>query len=417
MTDRGLGALFEAAPDIDRLILNRRQRLPATGARRARPCATSGRDGGFDLAIDLQGRPASAAWTYASGAAIKAGRGGFRPGWRFTQATDYRVSDTAESAAILERLGHSRCRSSTGAAYECGRRSGDRTVSARGRPARRRLPAGQSLQPLADQGLAAGRAMPSCCRSFAEPSIFRSRSRAGPVEARGRAPGRQPCRAGTAISLAGRLDLAQLLALLRRARLVLTGDSGPMHAADALGTEGRGAVRSRPGPNAPGPGARIRSSSSAGAHPAITPIRQPEFRRRHGGDSRGRGAGGGAWPRWPEAGSQRDPKATAVILPNWIGDGVMATPALQALRDAAGSGARIEGIRPGQALRPSGRAPRAECASPLCRPAAACRATRCLLSRGKAARRKVRSGIVLLSNGLGVALAAWLAGIPAAHRL
>ncbi|HEY2891241.1 MAG TPA: hypothetical protein VGJ31_11470, partial [Dongiaceae bacterium] len=37
---------------------------------------------------------------------------------------------------------------------------------------------------------------------------------------------------------------------------------------------------------------------------------------------------------------------TAVILPNWIGDGVMATPALQALRDAASSGGRIEGFGP-----------------------------------------------------------------------
>ena len=41
----------------------------------------------------------------------------------------------------------------------------------------------------------------------------------------------------TAVSLAGQLDLGPLLALLRRARLVLTGDSGPMHAADALGTK------------------------------------------------------------------------------------------------------------------------------------------------------------------------------------
>jgi ADP-heptose:LPS heptosyltransferase len=35
----------------------------------------------FELAIDFQGRARSAAWVYASRARMKAGRGGFRPGW------------------------------------------------------------------------------------------------------------------------------------------------------------------------------------------------------------------------------------------------------------------------------------------------------------------------------------------------
>ncbi len=41
---------------------------------------------------------------------------------------------------------------------------------------------------------------------------------------------------GTAVSLAGRLGLGDLAALLARARLVVTGDSGPMHMAAAVGT-------------------------------------------------------------------------------------------------------------------------------------------------------------------------------------
>jgi len=46
----------------------------------------------------------------------------------------------------------------------------------------------------------------------------------------------QLLRAGTAISLVGRLTLGQALCLYQRARLMVTGDSGPMHAAAALGT-------------------------------------------------------------------------------------------------------------------------------------------------------------------------------------
>jgi heptosyltransferase I len=41
---------------------------------------------------------------------------------------------------------------------------------------------------------------------------------------------------GTSVSLAGRLGLGDLAALLARARLVVTGDSGPMHMAAALAT-------------------------------------------------------------------------------------------------------------------------------------------------------------------------------------
>lgn len=42
--------------------------------------------------------------------------------------------------------------------------------------------------------------------------------------------------AGAAVSLAGRLSLGEALCLYRRARLVVSGDTGPLHAAAALGT-------------------------------------------------------------------------------------------------------------------------------------------------------------------------------------
>jgi heptosyltransferase I len=236
VTDQGLAALFEASADIDKLLLSRRQRLPGTWRQARAALRDWRRDGGFDLAIDLQGRPASAAWVYASGAAIKAGRGGFRPGWRFTQATDYLVSDTAEGAAILERLGipvsdpapvlH------TSAAAE---EKIDSVLRQAGLPAEGFLLVNPfSRWPTKAWPLTRyAELLPQLRHDIDIPIVVT----AGASEAAEAARLVEALPAGTAISLAGRLDLAQLLALLRRARLVLTGDSGPMHAADALGTK------------------------------------------------------------------------------------------------------------------------------------------------------------------------------------
>ncbi len=101
-------------------------------------------------------------------------------------------------------------------------------------------------------------------------------------------------------------------------------------------------------------------------------------------------------------------RTIAVILPNWIGDAVMATPALQRLRDWAGSDARIEGFGP----------------SGVCELLAGLSALSALnvlpgrglpLSRTFVLAQRLIAGrfdcAVLLSNGLGVAIAAWAAGI------
>ena len=101
-------------------------------------------------------------------------------------------------------------------------------------------------------------------------------------------------------------------------------------------------------------------------------------------------------------------KTIAVILPNWIGDGVMATPALQRLRDWAGRDARIEGFGP----------------PGVCDLLAGLPALSALnampgrglpLSRMFVLAQRLRAGrfdyALLLSNGMGVAVAAWIAGI------
>ena len=105
--------------------------------------------------------------------------------------------------------------------------------------------------------------------------------------------------------------------------------------------------------------------------------------------------------------------STAVILPNWIGDGVMATPALQALRDAAGSVARIEAFGPASVCELLAGHPALTALHPLPNLGPARRGLPG--ARAFALALQLRAGnfdrIVLLSNGLGVAIAAWLAGI------
>jgi len=99
----------------------------------------------------------------------------------------------------------------------------------------------------------------------------------------------------------------------------------------------------------------------------------------------------------------------AVFLPNWVGDAVMATPALAALREASGGEARITGFGPTHVCDLLAGHPALTALHHL--PA------RRILPGGRifALAAGLRAGgfdqAVLLSNGLGVALAAWLAGI------
>ena len=99
----------------------------------------------------------------------------------------------------------------------------------------------------------------------------------------------------------------------------------------------------------------------------------------------------------------------AVILPNWIGDAVMATPALSALREAAGCEARIHGFAPAHVCDLLAGHPALTALHHL--PAG------WALPGGRifALAARFRAGrfdqALLLSNGLGVALAAWVSGI------
>jgi heptosyltransferase-1 len=236
VTSRALAPIFAAAPGVDRLIADSgAPRLFSVWREARRRLRPQRKGGGFDLAVDLQGTRASAAWVYASGARRMAGRGGWRPGWQFVHAEDHRISDVTESARIFERLGIPIADASPvliGQPADEARLddllrreglpdSGFLVVNPFGRWLSKTWPAERYVKLL-----------PRLRADFGLALIVVG----GPTETVMAAGLLSDMAAHTAVSLAGRLSLGELICLLRRARLVLTGDSGPMHIAAAVGT-------------------------------------------------------------------------------------------------------------------------------------------------------------------------------------
>ncbi len=227
--------VLRRAPGIDHVVsLGPQRRLHGLWLAARKALAPHRAGSGIDLAVDLQGIRASAAVAYASDARIKAGRGRWRPGWRFAVRPDYRIHDVAENAAILERLG-------IPLADPSPQLSPDPAAEA----AVAKLLAEVGVPPsgyLAVNPFSRWPAKQWPIERFAA-LLPRLKAAAGipVVITAGSDEVAQATRlieampAGTAASLAGRLSLDQLFALLARARALLTVDSGPMHAAAALG--------------------------------------------------------------------------------------------------------------------------------------------------------------------------------------
>ena len=224
----------------------------------------------FDLAIDFQGTLRSVGWVYASGARVRAGRlrgdGApleWRPGWHPVVHPDPTRHAVRVCADVVESLGipvHSL--------------DPEIVVSP---DADRRCAVRLAVQGIPDRGFIIVNPFtrwPSKnwpVERYRELVTWLVRERAMPVVVHA-GPGEAEVFGASpdgAAFLAG-LPLEESLALFRRARLMVTGDTGPMHCAAALGTP----VVALFGPTWPersgpwGPGHRVVQRSRPEAHHA-----------------------------------------------------------------------------------------------------------------------------------------------------
>jgi lipopolysaccharide heptosyltransferase I len=237
--DRRFAALVRGHPHVDEVIEadEGRSRLAAWAEpwRHLAGC----RSPRFDLAIDFQGTRRSARWSYASFARIRAGvvpgPGGraWRPGWRYTVHRDLTRHAVRGCADVAEAVGVPVEDLSPHVVIS---READRRCSARlaamGVPARdfilvnpfTRWPSKnwppERYRELVER-LAASQSAPILVH--AAPG-----EEAGLEAVRPKAP-------GSRVAVVDGLPLEEALALFGRARLMVTGDTGPMHCAAALG--------------------------------------------------------------------------------------------------------------------------------------------------------------------------------------
>lgn len=188
----------------------------------------------FDVAIDFQGTRRSAAWIYLSGARIKVGRGRFRPGWHSAVDLDRTRHAVAVCAEVCRGIGvpvndidpeiH------TGGLEE---QRLDEFLDAE------RLPRSGFIlfNPFSrwtskswpEQNAAA---FVHQLKKCSERHLILT---GGPQDQPRAEQLLRLLSPGTIRSLVGCLPLGQALCLYRRARLMVSCDSGPMHAAAAFG--------------------------------------------------------------------------------------------------------------------------------------------------------------------------------------
>lgn len=194
--------------------------------------ATPGR---FDLAIDFQGTRRSAAWVYASGAPVMAGRGWPRPLWRAALRPDLSRHAVEVCAEVCRAVGAP----VDDLAPELRTSPADEE-----RVARLLYAAGVPragfvvLNPFSRwdaKGLDVATAAELAARTARLTGACVVVSGGADDAARAAAVVDRTCDAHV-VSLAGALALPEALCVFRRARLMISCDSGPMHAAAALGT-------------------------------------------------------------------------------------------------------------------------------------------------------------------------------------
>jgi ADP-heptose:LPS heptosyltransferase len=235
VVEHRFGALMEESPHLDALILSRAGKPgfmhQYVEARRR----LHDRRRSYDLAIDFQGLRRSAAWIYASGARRRVGIGGRRPGWQVVLPRDAsrRVhaidacAEVAEAAGIPVTDRRPEINVSSDGDAECLRRLTEAGLPESGFVA---------ISPFSRW-----RSKDWPVERYAAVIEWLRRSHHRPVVLLGDAVDRtralQPLiESGAATSFIGHDTLAIALALFKRAGLLIAGDSGPLHAAAALGT-------------------------------------------------------------------------------------------------------------------------------------------------------------------------------------
>lgn len=229
-------ALFRSDPHVDGVIAADPARLrflsSFIGARRALAARRGPR---FDLAIDFQGHPRAAAWVYASQARYRVGRGGFRPGWHKVVHPDTERHAVQVCAEVAQRAGI--------AVQDLEPRlfcseAADRALEAKLHKAGAPLRGFVLANPF---GRWPSKVWPAERWAVLIAGI---RKELGlPVVVSG-GPGDEH-QAGRLLammapspppSMVGQTTLEEALCLYRRALMAVSGDSGPMHAAAAVGT-------------------------------------------------------------------------------------------------------------------------------------------------------------------------------------
>lgn len=227
--------VLEGHPDIDDLLVTPsvRKALPIHAAAAWHRLRHAGAPS-FDIALDLQGTRPSLLWTSMARASRRAGRGTpsfFRRSFEWTFPPDLAVNDVLDQARLLGPLGipveplHPRLHVRPQADDRLMDHLRQRRLPTQGfvvlNPfsawTSKTWPLERYLQ-LATRLHQEGQAHCLLTGSPAEQSLLPAST----------GPGWS--------SLVGQLSLPELSALLARARLVVTGDSGPMHQAAALGT-------------------------------------------------------------------------------------------------------------------------------------------------------------------------------------
>jgi ADP-heptose:LPS heptosyltransferase len=193
------------------------------------------RDRPFDVAVDFQGNRRSAAWVYASRGRFKAGRGKRRPGWNLAFVPDLEKHAVVVCAEVARKIGISvdelkpeiflSDQDDTELLSILETHDLPKNEFILVNPFSRWHSKNWPLERYAEL-------ISKLWDDLGFPIIITG----GPGEEDQAAELIHLMKPGTATPLAGKLTLGQAFCLTRRALLMITCDSGPMHAAAALGT-------------------------------------------------------------------------------------------------------------------------------------------------------------------------------------